>query len=219
MNFVLIPVKALPWGKSRLSPVLSEAARHALARAMLTDVLTSALRATTVDRVAVISSDTTLLALARGLGAFGVDEGYPRGLNGAADVGTDFCVRHNASAVLVLLADVPLVTAADVDLLFGHLSGDPQVVLVPCKEGQGTNAVLRSPPQVVKTCFGGPSLAAYQREAARHGICCCVVEIPRIALDLDSVADLWRFAGQKTETHTYRALEKYGILDRAPQGS
>ncbi len=214
MNFVLIPVKALAWGKSRLSPFLSDAARHAVARAMLTDVLASTLRATAVDRVAVVSSDASLLALARCFGAFAVDEGYPRGLNGAAGVGTEFCLQHNASAVLVLLADLPLVTAADVDLLFHHLTGGPEVIVVPCKEGQGTNAVLRSPPTVLPTCFGGPSLAAHQGEAARQGVCCRVLEVPRIAFDLDSVADLQRFAARKTDTYTYRALEAYGILTR-----
>ena len=57
MNFALIPIKALAWGKSRLSPLLSEAARHALSRAMLTDVLTSVLHAPAVDG-AVVLTDT-----------------------------------------------------------------------------------------------------------------------------------------------------------------
>ena len=39
MNFVLVPVKALAEGKTRLSIVLSETARRALSRAMLTDVV------------------------------------------------------------------------------------------------------------------------------------------------------------------------------------
>lgn len=219
MNFVLIPVKALPWGKSRLAPLLPDAARHAVARAMLTDVLTSALRAATVDGVAVVSSDATLLSLARRFGAFAVDEGYPRGLNGAAGIGTEFCLRHNARAVLVLLADLPLVTAADVDLLFRQLTGGPEVILVPCKEGEGTNALLRSPPAVLKTCFGGPSLAAHRGEAARQGVCCRVLEVPHIAFDLDSVEDLRRFAARKTDTYTFRALEEYGVFDRAPYNS
>lgn len=211
MNFALIPVKALAWGKSRLSPLLSDAARHALSRAMLTDVLASVLRAATVDGAVVVTSDAALLALARQLGVFTVDEEYPRGLNGAVTMGTEFCLRQGATALLVLLADLPLVTAEEVDLLFRQLSGGPEVILVPCKEGQGTNALLRVPPSVVAPCFGGPSLEAHQAVARREGIACRVVEVPGIAFDLDSVVDLRRFAAQATETHTYRALRELGI--------
>ncbi len=67
MNCVLVPIKALAQGKSRLSVCLSAEARHALSRAMLTDVLTSARSATAVDRVVVVSSDPSLLQLARQL--------------------------------------------------------------------------------------------------------------------------------------------------------
>ena len=211
MNFALVPVKALAGGKTRLSPLLSDTARHALSRAMLTDVLTSVLHAPAVDRVAVVTSDPTLLALARQLGAFAVDEKYPRGLNGAVNIGTEFCLRQGATALLVLLADLPLVTAGDVEWLFRQMNSGPEVILVPCKEGDGTNAVLRVPPLIIPPCFGGPSLAAYQKEARRQGVGCRVVEVPGVALDLDSVADLERFAAQKTATHTYRVLREYGV--------
>jgi 2-phospho-L-lactate guanylyltransferase len=209
VNFALVPVKALAWGKSRLSPLLSEAARHALSQAMLTDVLTSLRHASTVDRVVVVSSDATLLLLAHQLGVFTVDEGYPRGLNGAVAVGTEFCLQQGATALLVLLADLPLVTAEDVDLLFRQLNGDPEVILVPCKEGEGTNALLRVPPLVIPTCFGGPSLEAHQVAARREGIACRVVEVPHIAFDLDSIADLERFAAQATGTRTSQVLRQF----------
>jgi 2-phospho-L-lactate guanylyltransferase len=215
VNCALVPVKALAWGKSRLSPLLSEPARRALSRAMLTDVLTSALRAPTVDGVVVVTSDATLLALARQLGAFAVDEGYPRGLNGAVAVGTEFCLRQGATALLVLLADLPLVTTEDVDLLFRQITGGPEVILVPCKEGEGTNALLRVPPLVLAPCFGGPSLEAHQAAARHQGVACRVVEVPRIAFDLDSVEDLKQFAAQATATQTYQVLQRCGVFTRA----
>lgn len=215
MNFALVPVKALGGGKTRLSPLLPDAARYAVSRAMLTDVLTSVLRAPTVDRVAVVTSDPTLLALARQLGAFTVDEEYPRGLNGAVALGTEFCLRQGATALLVLLADLPLVTAEDVDRLFHQTSGRPEVILVPCKEGDGTNAVLRVPPLVIPSCFGGPSLERYQVIALREGIACRVIEVPHIAFDLDSVTDLENFATQKTGTHTSQVLQELGVFNGA----
>jgi 2-phospho-L-lactate/phosphoenolpyruvate guanylyltransferase len=211
MNFALVPVKALAFGKSRLSSCLAPEARQALSRAMLTDVLTSALRASAVDRVVVVSSDASLLMLARQLGALAVDEEYPRGLNGAVAIGTDFCLQHGATAVLVLLADLPLVTAGDIDVLFHSVNTAEKVVLVPCKEGDGTNAFLRVPPLVIPSQFGGPSLEAHQRVAQRTGISCQVVETPRIAFDVDSVDDLKWLATQATATRTSQVLRVLGM--------
>jgi 2-phospho-L-lactate/phosphoenolpyruvate guanylyltransferase len=211
MNFALVPVKALAFGKSRLSSCLPPEARYTLSRAMLTDVLNSALHASAVDRVVVVSSDPSLLMLARQLGASAVDEGYPRGLNGAVAVGTDFCLRHGATAVLVLLADLPLVTTGDIDLLFRSANDTPKIVLVPCKEGDGTNAFLRVPPLVIPSQFGGPSLEAHRRVAQRARVTCQVIEVPRIAFDVDSVEDLKWLATQATSTRTSQALRELGV--------
>jgi 2-phospho-L-lactate/phosphoenolpyruvate guanylyltransferase len=212
MNCVLVPVKALAQGKSRLSVCLSPEARHALSRAMLTDVLTSARDAAGVDRVVVVSSDPTLLQLAHQLGAETVNEGYPRGLNGAAAVGTEFCLQLGATAVLILLADLPLVTANDVELIFRQINGGPQLVVVPCKEGEGTNALLRVPPEVVPTRFGGPSLEAHRNVAREYHIACQTIEIPHIAFDIDSSEDLRWFASQLQSTQTRRVLQDLGVF-------
>jgi 2-phospho-L-lactate/phosphoenolpyruvate guanylyltransferase len=217
VNFALVPVKALVGGKTRLSSLLSESARQAVSQAMLADVLTSLRQASTVERIVAVSSEPSLLEFARRLGACTVDEAYPRGINGAVEVGTEFCVRQGATALLVLLADLPLVTAEDVDFLFRQTSGEPEVILVPCKEGEGTNALLRVPPLIMAPCFGGgPSLERHLGAARHEGIPCRVIEVPHIAFDLDSVADLQRFATQPTRTHTYKALQECGICFRVP---
>jgi len=212
MNCVLVPVKALAQGKSRLSVCLSAEGRHALSRAMLTDVVTNALSATGVDRVIVVSSDPALLALARQLGAEAVDEGHPRGLNGAVAVGTEFCLQLGATAVLVLLADLPLVTASDVECIFRQTNGEPQIVVVPCKEGEGTNALLRVPPEVVPTRFGGPSLEAHRTVAREYRVACQTIEIPHIAFDIDSSEDLHWFASQPQPTRTLHVLQELGVI-------
>lgn len=213
MNFALVPVKALAWGKSRLSALLAEEARQAVSRAMLMDVLTCLRQSSSVDKIAVVSSDRTLLALAKESGAFPVDEGQPRGLNGAVNLGTEFCLQHGASSVLVLLADLPLVKPSDIDALFHAVDGiDKGILVVPCKEGDGTNALLRVPPQVMPPCFGGPSLEAHQVAARRGNVPYQVVEMSHIAFDLDSVDDLKQFAARPSATQTYRVLQEIGAL-------
>ncbi len=212
MNFVLVPIKALSQGKTRLSPILSEATRHALSRAMLTDVVTSVFQVPAVDRVAVITSDPSLLALAHELGALTVDEGHPRGLNGATEVGTDFCLGHGATTLLVLLSDLPLITPQDITHLFQQLSGKPEILLVRCKYGDGTNAFMRVPPLVMQPCFGGPSLAAHQKAARQQGIACRVIQAPSITFDLDSVEDLKQCEHKILAPHTAQVLQEQHVF-------
>jgi len=212
VNYVLVPIKALAHGKSRLSALLSDTQRHILSQAMLRDVLTNLRHASTVDRFGVVTSDPSLLEIAQSLGAEAIDEGHPRGLNGAVAIGTEVCLQQGATALLVLLSDLPLVTSEDIDLLFCETTDDPQVLLVTCKEGGGTNALLRVPPLVMPTCFGGPSLEAHKVCAQKDGLACRMIEAPRIAFDIDSVEDLKLFASEPTATHTYQALHELGVV-------
>jgi 2-phospho-L-lactate guanylyltransferase (CobY/MobA/RfbA family) len=72
--------------------------------------------------------------------------------------------------------------------------------------------LLRVPPLIIAPCFGGgPSLERHRVAAHREGIPCRVVEVPRIAFDLDSIADLERFSARPSKTHTYRVLRECGV--------
>ena len=56
---------------------------------MYRDVLAAALSARNADAVAVVTSDASLLDLARMRGAIAIDEEYPRGLNVAVALATE----------------------------------------------------------------------------------------------------------------------------------
>ena len=75
MRYALIPVKDLTQAKVRLSPLLSPAERYALATAMLDDVLAAVRQASTVERMALVTTDPHALALAAQWGFEVVDEG------------------------------------------------------------------------------------------------------------------------------------------------
>ena len=84
MRFALLPTKPLALAKSRLAPFLSDVERQAVSFAMFHDVLECLSRARRVDAVAVVTADRRLLDLAVRMRALAIDEGSPRGLNGAA---------------------------------------------------------------------------------------------------------------------------------------
>lgn len=209
MKIALLPAKPLPLAKTRLASVLGDADRMRIAAAMYADVLRALSATQVLDAVVVVTADATLASLGRSAGAVVVDEGTPRGLNGAVALGTSAACRLGATSVVVVLSDVPLVTASDVDELLRRAPARGALV-VPSKEGTGTNAMLRQPPTLFGSCFGGRSLERHVAVAERARVACEIVRNPRLELDLDTPEDLRALVATPSATETYREAIKLG---------
>jgi 2-phospho-L-lactate guanylyltransferase len=211
---VLIAAKQLALAKTRLAPAFPAAAeRSALAEAMFRDVLAAALSARLPVMVAVVTSDAALIALARAGGAIVIDEEYPRGLNVAVGLGTEFLIGRGATTVCTLLSDIPLVTGEDIDASFAAIApGGAGVTLVPSVDLTGTNMMTRMPPDVIQTRFGRLSLARHVDDCRAQGVPCEVVRMARPAIDLDVPRDLIEFARMPSMTHTFGKLSRLGVI-------
>src|SRR5437867_3937543 len=113
MVFTLVPVKPLHLAKGRLASALSAPERRALVLAMLGDVLAALDATDAVSGVIVISRDAEALALAARLAASALLD-RSNGLNGALAQAAAFAGQCGASALLVLPADLPLATPAEI---------------------------------------------------------------------------------------------------------
>ena len=211
MRVVLIAAKELAFAKNRLASVLPPAERIVLAEAMFRDVLAAALSSRTADRVAVITSDTGLLALAREHGAIAIDEQFPRGLNVAVALATERLVAERASAVCTVLSDIPMITGADIDEVFAAMPAGKAAVLVPSRDFSGTNVIARSPADVIPTQFGRLSLVRHLDDCRNRGIAGQILRQSRPSLDLDVPADLYEFVRVASTTHTLNQLVRLGI--------
>jgi 2-phospho-L-lactate guanylyltransferase len=205
VKIALLPAKPLPLAKTRLSSLLDAPERMRVAEAMFSDVLQALSTARGLDAIVVVTADPILAARTRQAGAVLVDEGAPLGLNGAVTLGTEAAVRLGATSVLVVLSDVPLVQPEDVEELLRR-APDHGALVVPSKEGTGTNAMLRQPPTIFPPCFGGRSLERHVVTAERARIACEIVRNARIEFDLDTPEDLRAFASQPGTTATHREV-------------
>jgi 2-phospho-L-lactate/phosphoenolpyruvate guanylyltransferase len=183
---VLIPLKALATAKQRLSPDVSLDSRRRLMLHMLRRTVAAALGAG-VGPVALATSEPTAPELADALGVDVVSDGglaWNEGLLHALR-----SIQPLPSAVLYLSADLPLVSAADI-LAFVQAAPDPGVAIARARDG-GTNALLVRPAAALSPTFGHqPSTAAHARQAEVRGIPAVILDIPGLALDVDTVADL-----------------------------
>ncbi len=211
MRFILIAAKQLEFAKTRLAPVLPPGERRALAEAMFRDVLAASLGATAADHVAVMTSDASLLAMARAAGALALDEEFPRGLNVSVALATAALIAQGAQTVCTVLSDIPLIAAEDIDAVFAAMPAARGAVLVPSRDFSGTNIICRSPADAVPTRFGRMSLVRHLDDCRNAGVPARVLRLARPALDLDVIADLAEFERAGSATHTQNQLARLGI--------
>lgn len=114
-------------------------------------------------------------------------------LNAALTQATAWAADQGASAVLILPADLPLVTATDVAALWQasqHLYSALAMVIAPDRWDQGTNALLVRPPGALHYQFGTNSFQRHCEQARQLGMAWHVQRSPGLDLDVDIPDDL-----------------------------
>lgn len=196
MDAGLLPVKALGRAKSRLAPDFDDSQRRDVAEALLEDAF--ALCAS-VDflRWWVVSDDEQVLSRAADAG-FGTVSDPGSGLNAAIAAGMKEALAAGAQSLTVVPCDVPLAYKGDlVDLLDTGATSD--VVLVPSGDDGGTNALFLSPPDLIEPAFGPGSLQRHIALAEKERYRCSILSLPRLALDVDTPADVDAFLAKAGE--------------------
>jgi len=194
MTFAVLPVKDPRRAKERLSGVLDPAEREALARAMFEAVLTALQAAAGLDRILVATSDAETAARARRAGALVLEEQEQLGHSRSADAAARRAMELGAQTALLLPIDAPLVRPEEIASLVS--APRPGVIIVPSRDGQGTNALVRTPPDAIPSCFGPDSFRRHAEEARRRGVACEVRRPPGLLLDIDTPEDLAELAAR-----------------------
>jgi 2-phospho-L-lactate guanylyltransferase len=190
----LVPVRSLSGAKSRLGEPLDPEERADLVLALLRRTVEAALSATRLAGVLVVSMDEDLLRRARAMGTASLLQ-KSVGLNAGLDEAR-LAAGARATAVMVLPADLPGVTASAIDQLAEtaglSVSGAPDrpvVALVPDRHGTGTNALLVAPRDAIPFCFGEGSRAAHAAAAKSAGASYLELDGP-LTFDVDTPDDL-----------------------------
>ncbi|MDQ6822285.1 MAG: 2-phospho-L-lactate guanylyltransferase [Solirubrobacteraceae bacterium] len=205
----ILPVKTFANAKQRLDDGLDAVTRRVIAQAMFSDVLVALRRAREIDEILVVTADDHAAQIAGGYGA-SVLVDQERGHNSAAAVGVLAASNAQAGRVLLIPGDCPLLDPAEVDALIRR-SPAAAVVIVPDRHRTGTNALLLTPPDALKPSFGPDSCARHVATAEHDGSAAEVVEVPSLALDVDTPDDLETLHATLEATHG-RAAHTRGAL-------
>ncbi len=206
---ILVPVKNLKDAKQRLSSILSNDERCALAQAMCEDVLQTLALWDGRPPVVVVTSDSFARDLAARLN-FEVIADDNSGETSAIEMATAVCTDRGARNTLVLPADIPLMESSELQKILDSAPADG-ALLVPDAAGRGTNAAWRSPGDFFPLRFGNDSFLPHMAAAKATGLPCVVLKLPGIARDADRPEDLHEIAAAGGERRSQKLLRSWNL--------
>lgn len=187
--WAIIPVKPLRRGKSRLAEILSEDERSRLNHHLFTHTIDVLLQVNAISEILVVSRDSTVLTEAREKGVRTVTENGTPELNNALRRASLFSNVFSTEGVLIVPADLPMLTPDDVTDFLAQRTQPPMIVISPDRLRFGTNMLLINPADLITFSFGTESFERHCALAAQKGAEVIVYENERIALDLDIPED------------------------------
>lgn len=190
MRALLLPVKDLRNAKKRLASVLSPEERFGLAQAMLTDTIRAIQRVRKAEKIFVITNYQPIFDVAEENGWEILREDRQISESDSVDTGSTICEKKGVRALLRLPLDLPLIQPCDIDELLAIECASPATVIVPSRDGTGTNALLRTPPTLFPSHFGEGSFAKHLSEAKDVDARVFLRRNHRLEMDVDDESDL-----------------------------
>ena len=213
--WAIVPVKPFRRGKSRLAAALDEENRMSLNHCLVENTLETLKSIPEIEHVLVVSRDPQVLSLARACKARTIQESGSPQLNQALERASLFARRNAVRTVLVVPADLPFINSLDIVDLLQLGKTPPIVVISPDRHRKGTNALLISPPDLLKFQFGEDSFQKHVNQAIQSRARLAIFERPALALDLDLPEDLLLVRHQMQALDDM-SLVRYSGADHAP---
>jgi 2-phospho-L-lactate guanylyltransferase len=115
---------------------------------------------------------------------------------------------YGVSSLLVLPADLPLLSAEALKELLALAESPPVVVIAPDRKKEGTNGLLCSPPDLLDYDFGPDSFQRHIEQARQAGARVEICELPAFGLDLDEPEDLAMLQQESVEAPSLAETKK-----------
>lgn len=193
---VIIPVKTFARAKSRMD--LPKDARVSLCKMMLEEILQTLSLSPLISEIIVVTGDPAASAIAGRFGATVIADPREMGVNEAVALADGRVRDRGIGATIVLPQDVPFIKVQDVDFLLKIQIPPNFVTVVPSRKFDGTNALVRMPPDIMETHYDRDSYRAHMDIAKRRTRNPAVLFVRRIMMDMDDGDDI-RYALEQNE--------------------
>lgn len=205
-TWAVVPVKTFTQAKTRLSDLLSVAQRKALAQGMMRDVIRALLASPSIEKVVVITSDPEAQQIARELNVIALTDDQNAGQTAAVEQGMRYLKAQGVKIMLTLPADLPLLSADDVESFCALMNSENEVVLSPAANDGGTNAIACDTNCAMRFHFGEDSFQKHRESILAVDARPIISTANGFRLDVDRPEDLFEFLKTPSTTYSYELL-------------
>ena len=183
----IIPVKTFSQAKTRLN--LPQDCKEEICSLMLKEVLRTISNCKVVNQIVLVSKDESALKIGRQFNSVEIFDNES-GVNNAIYLADDYLSDKTSDCSIIFPQDIPTMTSSDIEMLLGFIKCTNSVIIVPSRQFNGTNALVRYPSGLMQTRYDMGSYT-HQIDAARTKTKnISIALIRRMMLDIDDESDL-----------------------------
>ena len=184
----IVPVKTFSKAKTRLNLSLDQ--KLELCEIMLEEVVGTIFNSNKIDKIIVVSKDEDALKLTKKFGVIDIFDNEESGVNHAVSLADDYLEQNNCEASIVFPQDIPFLQEEDIENLLRFQKFPKSVLIVPSRRFDGTNALLRTPVNLMETHYDEDSYKIHLEVGKSLTSNTSLLLLRRIMMDVDNHEDL-----------------------------
>ena len=184
----IIPVKSFSKAKTRLT--ISSEKTVDICKLMLGEVLQTISTSKKIDNTIIVSHDQSAFDIGKKFSAIEVFDELESGVNNAITLADEYISDSEFSTSIILPQDIPFFNNSDLDNLFSFFQRKNSIIVVPSRQFNGTNSLIRNPSRVMTTRYDEGTYKSHLDEAKCNNVDFSLVLIRRLMLDIDSQSDI-----------------------------
>ena len=184
----IIPVKSFSKAKTRLT--ISSEKTVDICKLMLGEVLQTISTSKKIDNTIIVSHDQSAFDIGKKFSVIEVFDELESGVNNAITLADEYISDSEFSTSIILPQDIPFFNNSDLDNLFSFFQRKNSIIVVPSRQFNGTNSLIRNPSRVMTTRYDEGTYKSHLDEAKCNNVDFSLVLIRRLMLDIDSQDDI-----------------------------
>lgn len=157
---------------------------------MFEEVLQTVADSACIEKIILVSKEEEIFKIGKKFNCIEICDDDESGVNNAVSLADSWISNNGFLRSVVFPQDIPFMTTQDIDSLFNFCKNERSVVLVPSRHFDGTNALVRTPNDIMKTRYDEGSYAFQFESAMMNTSHYSLALIQRIMLDIDSYEDV-----------------------------
>jgi len=184
----IIPVKSFLKAKTRLT--ISPEKTVNICKLMLGEVLQTISTSKKIDNIIIVSHDQSAFDIGKKFGVIEVFDELESGVNNAITLADEYISDSEFDTSIILPQDIPFFNSSDLDNLFSFFQRKNSIIVVPSRQFNGTNSLIRNPSRVMTTRYDEGTYKSHLDQAKCNNVDFSLVLIRRLMLDIDSQNDI-----------------------------